>query len=277
MAVVFQNKQVKKRDFYAWFIQEWKNAGWSDISSSATDGQVMYSKGADGTKNLFIAFRENSTDGIFSTSGDRMIDVRFPKWYSPNQTPNTVGISERSAVWWRICIISTTTIGLDATMSVWYYIDENYGAFIFEGNNGYNNSSHFFYVGNPHELKPETSNSGLIFMSTNAYPTADSMVYCVDDPYSVKTAEMTLSVYNTLPPRLKSTLDPKFCSDIVVGNTDGYRFQIDDSILMTGATNVIFTNDFMINGGRYRFFRTNAQLASWGNTFLNYNIGIRIG
>lgn len=278
MAVIFQNVKVKKKDFYNWFIQTWVDNGWSDISSSTTDGQMMYSKGENNDRELLVNFKERDSEGVFSTSASRMIDVRFPKRYTPSLTPNTVGILERpSATWWRISLISTTAIGLDATMSVWYYINKNYGAFIIEGHSGYNNGSHFFFVGKPDiEIKGETPESSVMFMSTNSYPTSNNVAYIVDDPYSVRTADYSINIYNSLTPKLKHTLEQKFCSDIVIGDTTGFRYQIDDGILIAQTNDIPTGNIYMINEMKYKFFKTNVQHSTWGNSFYGYSVGIRI-
>lgn len=284
MSIVFQNAIVKKKDFYTWFIQLWKDAGWTDVSSSAaSDYQVLMSTGTSGDKEMYMQFRENSSEGVFSTSTGRMIDIRFPHKYTPNASPGTAGTFERtSAPWYRCSIVGINSVSIETPMSIWYNINKNRGVFLFEGNGGYNNVSNFWLFGKPdNELRGETKYSGPIMIYNNCYNNSsvaglnNNAVLACDDSYLTTTGDIYQTIYlNDYPGPLNTT--KKFCSDIVIGSTNGYRYKIDDGILITDSINALSPTIYMVNGNKYKFFYTDAVHSGWGNSLAGYCIGIRI-
>lgn len=294
-SIIFKNERVKKSEWYAWFLNKWIEAGWTNISSNpSTDGDVMYSEGINGNKSLYIGF-EGDIKKYPNSPSSQSMDIRHGRTYTPNNIYGISGKWEYTASnygYTRILLCGDIDPdNMNHELNMWYYVTKNWGMFITDGHMVKGGRPCCFFVGAPEiELGP-SDKTAIIVGATKAFNASgtsmtieyDTMWY-TGNPFSVPTGGINLTRYvawkdysiasgngNT------AKQNTQFCSTIVYGTDSiGYKYQLDDSILAAPYGNTAMTMNYNVNGQVYKFFNMATPRANYTNTFYNICVGVRI-
>ncbi len=294
-SIIFKNEKVKKSEWYAWFLNKWIEAGWTNISSNpSTDGAVMYSEGINGNKSLYIGFSGDIQTAI-NTPSTQSMDIRHGRVYTPNQVYGVAGKWDFAAAntsMTRILLCGDLTPdNINHELSMWYYVTKNWGMFITDAHLVKGGNPSCFFVGSPEiELGPTDKTAMIIGASKAVYASGASTTIANDtvcytgDPFSNPTYIINLyrSVgwkdYTIASSNLNSARqNTQFCSTIVYGSDSiGYKYQLDDSIMVTPYGNIALTMNYNINGQTYKFFNMATSRANYTNSFTTVCVGVRI-
>lgn len=287
-SIIFKNEKVTKSEWYEWFLNKWKEAGWTNISSNpSTDGDVMYSEGVNGDKTLYIGFSGSITD---PNSTGISLKIRHSRTYTPNEIYGNDGTFELTSGrnWWTEVVLhyNKGISSKDHIFSMWYYVTKNWGMFITDQNLVHGGRPSCFFVGQPEiELGPG-DRTALIVAASTASTSSDTIdndvIYYTGNPFNTPIKNLKLNMYTGWADHSNSYLNYRganqntaFGSTIVYGDSTGYKFQLDDSILITQKGAIKSTMNYNVNGQIYKFFNMYSS-SSYDNSFYSSNIGIRI-
>lgn len=201
---ILTTEKVKLSDIYSKIILLLTEAGWEDVSSnSATDGNIMYSKGESGDMDLFLGFSKDAggtVDNPFgSLTAADCIYIKLIYDYLPGARGKSGTYDSRRNETWKKLIKPFNDRGivsLDDEIYMHYNVNKNRILCYFEPLEKYKldetatknpthvqllniNSPYFFTFGyQDGSLIKGTKSSGVIFAHTNQYNTAYDDVNC---------------------------------------------------------------------------------------------------
>lgn len=288
-SIIFKNERVKKSEWYAWFLSKWVEAGWTDISSNpSTDDAVMYSEGEKGNKTLYLGF--GGTIKNVTTIDTQTLNIRICRTYTPNVLYGVAGKFELPNTLSCLLVGDLNLDHVNHELNMWYYVNKSWGMFITEGHLVKGGNPSCIFVGQPDiELGPSDKTNIIVAASkigngTGIFSEHDRAYYS-GNPYSNPTSYLNNIVryvgwesYGIASANNNTTRqNTQFASTVVYGTNEiGYKFQLDDSILVTHSNNVAHTMNYNINGEVYRFFNVATSRNGYVNSFNNVCVGIRI-
>lgn len=199
-------------------------AGWNNVSSNASDFDVMTSTGMSGDKNLVFQMRPTGTSNTNSviTTDYSTFTIRLIAGYVPSAT-GTAGTVERPTEAWRTITIGatapTSTIDKNTTVTYRYDVNKNRIIIVVEYPPAINIAPSTFYIGIPDETYcSEPRSRGLLFMASSYGQSGVLITDNAGELASVTTC-VNRNIYCQLTPKNPNSAGNYTMSEIFYGDT----------------------------------------------------------
>lgn len=257
---LFKKQELKKKNFYAWLKQVLVDHGWENISSKpSTDFDVFYSKGESGKDELFFQMKEytsTSTNDNLSGSVERFFDVKLLKKYTPG-LPGQAGILDRSNEAFQRLQISTSTISLNADMTVYYNINKNRIIMMTEFPVGLGEHSVLNMIGRPNEhlSKYYPDGSMMTFTTTSL----NGISLAVDEADGTRKSSFAMESLEMIAPKARNSSGMYFMSELAVKTSNDIKAVIEGVYVVptdSAYNNSSNRGDILVDkdGNKYRMF-----------------------
>jgi hypothetical protein len=188
VSYIFTKTQCKKSEIYDFILVRLLENGWKNISSSKADGDVMYSTGILGDRELYIQMFPydpwNPTTRIVEFTKEKYDNNHIQKldtnnyfsiclcdYYKPG-LENVVGTRKRSnqmVIAINVCN-STTVLRADTIFDIYYYCDKNKLIIDIKSPKYFSGDySQFIYLGQPDTLYLSGKDSRNVLCAASAF------------------------------------------------------------------------------------------------------------
>lgn len=208
MAILVNDSgQCTKANLYDLIISKFIAAGWTNVSSNpVTDGDVLYSTGADGKKQLYIQLWPLDPGGtglnpistvitttvynannVKNTSANWIIGIRLVGGYTPNATAGSSGTFSDTRGWSRVALINSNATNITSDILVNYdiYVDKEKAIIHTKASDFSSTKDQLIYVGLPSTIYTNISKTpkrGMVFLAACQIGFGASIVAMNDYP-----------------------------------------------------------------------------------------------
>ena len=228
---IFSKGTFLKREGFRNIVNQFKSAGWVDVSSNPTaDFVVLNSKGESGDKDLFIQLRPfetveatNSTE----TTDFNIITYRLIEKYTPGATGVSGTFERPTETWQKIHLVPlATVVNKDTELTYHAHVNKNRMIITIESPPTVNLNAITYYIGLPDvTYTTESGSKGLVVPST-FYPRTNGVIHVSNsaDGTPNETTSTTRTIYCTLSPKNPNSAGLFTFSEMLYGSTtEGIR------------------------------------------------------
>jgi hypothetical protein len=243
---IFTSGSCLKSELYDLIIAKLVAAGWENVSSNASDYDVLTSAGNAGDKALVLNLRPIPAAGTaannIKTSNFCQMSVRLQTSYTPG-TEGAAGVFGRPALAWIDVYVAPVAangqLPLDTTLSYHVYADASKIIISIAYPSATGLLPVVIYLGEPDsQFAGESGASSIVLAVTNSATTAASLQICnTSDGMGNVAAPYALATYALLPSGDPNMGNKRMISNIYYGSaSESFRGMLDGIKCMLNVT-----------------------------------------